>query len=293
MLLREDRINRQKKSKDSKTKSLSNRTRISNNLTILVSPEKKRAKALQLACRTGSFTVEAAFVVPLFLFAAVVVIGLFPMLKLQTEVNSALQYAARIRATAYQSDEITLGTVLTKSEQTLFFSYLEEHGFEESVLPDGLDSIALRVVDPTDDYVTLVASYDAQLPIAFWNLTSLPVEQCVKMKKWTGASDTDADGEEDLYVYITPTGSAYHSTPDCSYLKLSTRSVSVSELTSLRNKNGGIYYPCKCYNGGGTVYITDYGTEYHSDLECSSLKRTIYKVTLDEVGDRHACSKCN
>ncbi len=292
MLLRENRMKRQKKSKDISTKSLSKRTRISINHITLVSPKQKRAKALQAACRKGSFTVEAAFVVPLFLFAALVVLGLFPMLKLQTEVNSALQYAARMRAVSCQSEDTTLDTLVTKSARTLFFSYLEEHGWESSVLAEGLDSVTLTVVNPTDDYVTLVASYDAQLPIAFWNLTSLPVEQCVKMKKWTGASDSDSAGEDGDYVYITPTGSAYHSTTECSYLKLSTRSVSVSDLDSLRNKSGGIYYPCKCYNGGGTVYITDYGTEYHSDLGCSSLKRTVYKVTLDEVGDRHACAKC-
>ncbi len=286
-------MNGTNESTDITTKSLSYRTRISTHQITLVSPNNKRAKALRAARLRGSFTVEASFILPLFLFAAVVVIGMFPMLKLQTEVDSALQYAARMKAVAYQSDEITLGTLLSKSEKALFTSYMEEHGYEDSVLADGLNSITLTVSDASDDYVTLVASYDAQLPIAFWNWTSLPVQQCVKMKKWTGATDTEAEwGDDAEYYYVTATGSAYHSSTDCSYLRLSTHSVSVSELDALRNKSGGIYYPCSCYNGGDVAYITDYGTEYHSDLSCSSLKRTIYRISADELEGYHACPKC-
>ncbi len=250
------------------------------------------AKALQRACHSGSFTVEAAFVLPLFLFAALVVLGLFPILKLQTEVNNALQYAARMKAAAYQDDGATLGTLLSKSEKTLFRSYMEEHGYEESVLAAGLDSISLAGSDLSGDYVTLVASYDAQLPISFWSFGSIPVKQCVSMKKWTGASGGDEDGEGGSYVYVTPTGSVYHTSTDCPYLKLSIESVAVSDLGTIRNKSGGIYYPCSCYNGNSIAYITDYGTRYHSDLECSSLKRTIYKVSADAVEGLHACSKC-
>ncbi len=290
MLLRKFKNKTQNKSKDITIKSLSSKIRISN---YLVSPKNRHAKALQRACRQGSFTVEAAFVLPLFLFAAVVVLGLFPVLKLQTEVNNGLQYAARMKAVAYQGEELTLGTLLSKSEKALFCSYMEEHGYESSVLAGGLDAISLAGSDMSDDYVTLVASYDANLPISFWNLTTLPVKQCVKMKKWTGASGTDAGETDGAYVYITPTGTAYHSSAECPYLKLSIRSTSVADLDSIRNASGGIYYPCHCYNGSGLAYITNYGTEYHSDLECSSLKRTIYKVQTDQTGDRHACPKCN
>ncbi len=289
MLLRRQKTIKQKISKNIAHKSLSNRIRISKNL---VSPKNKCAKALQRACPSGSFTVEAAFVLPLFLFAALVVLGLFPILKLQTEVNNALQYAARMKAAAYQDDGVTLGSLLSKSEKTLFRNYMEEHGYEESVLYGGLDSISLAVSDLTGDYVTLVASYDAQLPISFWSFGSVPVKQCVSMKKWTGTSGSDKDGEDGSYVYVTPTGSVYHTSADCPYLSLSIESVAVSDLETARNKSGGIYYPCSCYNGSGIAYITDYGTRYHSDLECSSLKRTIYRVSEDSVSDLHACSKC-
>lgn len=250
------------------------------------------AKALQCVCRKASFTVEAAFILPLFLFAAVIVVGLFPMLKIQTQVNAGLQYAARMMAVSWQDSEDNCEVLSLAEGEVLFRTYMNEHGYEESVLKNGLTSISLLGSDLSGDYVTLSADYRVQLPISFWKLNSLPVEQCVSMKKWTGAAENDTDGE-DCYVYITPEGAAYHSSAECSYLKLSIRAVPVSTVNSLRNKSGAIYYACSCYEGGSTVYITDYGTQYHSDLSCSGLKRTIYKVSADQVGDRHACSKCN
>ena len=42
----------------------------------------------------------------------------------------------------------------------------------------------------------------------------------------------------------------------------------------------------------GKVYVTDYGTCYHSDLACSGLKRTIYLILLEETGGKRACGKC-
>ncbi len=249
------------------------------------------AKAPEYVCPKGSFTVESAFVLPIFLFAAVVVLGLFPLLLVEQQVNAGLQYAARIAATSYQ-EEGEGETLLSLTETSLlFYQYLSEHELETSVLPEGILGISLLESDFSGDYVELTASYQVELPISFWKLTSLPVTQRVKMKKWTGAAE-DTDDGTDTYVYITPSGTAYHRSTECSYLNLSIQAVSVSTVGTLRNKSGGIYYACTCYEGGSLVYITDYGTEYHGSLSCSGLKRTIYQVLLSDVGDRHACSKC-
>ena len=274
-----------------KFKSLSNLLRTLSEVTSLINPSCFNAKALQYARRRGSFTVEAAFVLPLFLFAALIFLGIFPILQLQIQVNNGLQYAARITAVSWRDREDESGVLSLAEGQLLFQRYLREHGCEDTALPGGVSSISLLHSDFSGDYVCLVADYDAELPIAFWGIDTLPVEQCVRMKKWTGA-DAGASADEDGYVYITPSGGAYHSTAECSYLKLSIQSVLMREVPQMRNKDGGIYYPCSCYQGELRVYITDYGKEYHGDLQCSSLKRTIYKVPMEQVGNRHACARC-
>lgn len=115
---------------------------------------------------------------------------------------------------------------------------------------------------------------------------------------WTGyvpGAGTDGEESEDIYVYITETGSVYHRNRGCSYLNPSIRAVSAGALENMRNKSGGIYYACPLCSGTkteGSCYITDYGTNYHTSITCSGLKRTIYEVKLSETGGRGACSKC-
>ena len=88
-----------------KSNSLSHLKRIRYHLFSLLSPICFHARALPCARPGGSFTVEAAFVFPLFLFAVLVILGFFPVLQLQVQVNHALQYAARMTAVSCQDPE--------------------------------------------------------------------------------------------------------------------------------------------------------------------------------------------
>lgn len=112
---------------------------------------------------------------------------------------------------------------------------------------------------------------------------------------WIGyVHDGSNTGEEEIFVYITETGTVYHRNRGCSYLNPSIKSAGKTELESLRNKSGAIYYVCPLCGGGaaGRYYVTDYGTNYHTSIACPGLKRTIYEVRLSEVGGRGPCSKC-
>lgn len=113
---------------------------------------------------------------------------------------------------------------------------------------------------------------------------------------WVGyVHSGEADDGEEMYVYVTETGTAYHRNRGCSYLNPSIRQVQAQEVGALRNKNGAIYYACLLCDGdgrGGGRYITDYGTNYHESISCSGLKRTIYEIKWSEVGARTPCSRC-
>lgn len=250
------------------------------------------AKALQYARPAGSFTVEAAFVTPLLVLAAVVVLGLFPMMQVQVQVTGGLQYASRMVAVSCQDEEKDAGNLLYLAEgSALFRNYLKEHGCRWDMIEGGAAGISLIQSDFSGDYVTLRASYRIKLPVSFWNISDLPVRQCVRSRKWLGAGAGET-GAEDGYVYVTPSGNAYHSSLSCRYLDLSIQNIALEQIPDLRNSSGGIYYPCSCYRPGGkSVYITDYGAKYHSDLGCPSLKRTVYKVKLEDVGEKHPCAK--
>lgn len=235
-------------------------------------------------------------VVPLFLFAAVVMLGLFPLLTVQLQVAGALQYASRAVAASICDPEDELGDAAYLAEgEVLFRGYLREHGLRESSVKGGSVGISLLGSDFSDEYVTMQANYSVKLPISFWRLDQLPVQQRVRCRKWTGMAESaeEADQEADGYVYVTPSGKAYHSSTSCRYLDLSIQSTTLTQAKTQRNRSGGKYYACSCYSGKQSmVYITQYGTNYHSDLSCPGLKRTIYRVQKEEAADRHACSGC-
>jgi hypothetical protein len=144
------------------------------------------------------------------------------------------------------------------------------------------------------DYVDLIADYRIRLPLAFFSVKDIHIRQESKSRKWTGST---SDGSDDVYVYVTETGTVYHLTKECKYLDLSIQTATTSKLGTLKNKSGHKYSACgrcaaKNNNGSKTVYITDYGDCYHYSLECSGLKRTISVVLKSEVEDKNLCSKC-
>jgi hypothetical protein len=148
-------------------------------------------------------------------------------------------------------------------------------------------------------------TYRLKLPFATKILPSFPVIQTVRMRSFNGyavASKVvydnagDQNTKEEM-VYVTENATVYHTNQNCTYLKLSTKSISSSMLTTARNKYGGKYRECEvCFTEGdlipGTVFITEQGNCYHKNAACSSLKRTISMVPLSEVAHLPECKRC-
>ena len=116
----------------------------------------------------------------------------------------------------------------------------------------------------------------------------------MRIKEWKGNKKAGVGSEDDETVYITETGLVYHKDYHCTHLDLSIHMVQTSDISSMRNADGGKYYACEhCMrNGGDGVYITDTGDRYHSSLSCSGLKRTVYAVPISEAVGKGACSRC-
>lgn len=104
-------------------------------------------------------------------------------------------------------------------------------------------------------------------------------------------------GEEDLTtVYVTETGSVYHTDRGCTHLCLSVQEIAAGTEGNYRNENGGKYSECEKCRGGtdeGVLYIAREGDCYHSDRECSGLKRTVFSILLKDAGNYRPCSRCS
>jgi len=244
----------------------------------------------------ASMTVEAAFIFPFFAGFLIIILFVFRVLQIETDVETALNYASRKTASLAAVTEES--SILLAGANAYFYSNLAYSELESALICGGAVGISLFASDVTSEDITLRATYYLKPPINFWNRIRIPVTQYAKSKKWTGFPVEENNiGTE--YVYITETGTAYHATAQCNYLDLSIRRVRISSVRTLRNRNAHKYNPCsRCVaencGGNGLVYcyITDYGEYYHQSLSCSSLKRTVIRISIDEIDGRTPCRKC-
>lgn len=243
----------------------------------------------------ASFTVEAAVTVPVFVCFLGAILFFFCILQLQMKVESALHYTARSMAaySCLENDQEELMNPQTElvAAEILFRKQLQAQSAKTEYIVGKSLGISLLTSELKGDYVQLKAVYQIRLPISLLGVQYFPIHQTVISRKWTGASVEEVAGD---WVYITPTGMVYHRRKSCPYLDLSIHAVSLSKVPDMRNKSGAKYEKCSRCAGEGSeiVYITDYGTVYHCDLNCSGLKRTVYKVKESEAGGRGPCSKC-
>ena len=218
----------------------------------------KRMSSFLLSDREGSMTVEASIAVPVFLFA---MINLLSVILLFGEYSSNLANMHR------NAKELAVHAHILG----------EEDAGNEMVI------------------LTKVQTLKPMIPFMGFD-TAGTIVNC-RVRKWTGydAASVVVTNEEKEWVYITPTGNAYHRNPNCSYLNPSIHSAVSSEIGEYRNLLGERYRQCETCKDvtlTGICFYTEYGNRYHTTLKCSGLKRTIYSVLLSETGGRHLCSKC-
>jgi hypothetical protein len=240
----------------------------------------------------ASMTLEAAVVIPAIAGFLAVLLMFFRVLEVETEIYTALSCAGRkTAAITTAADDDAAELVLA---EVYFREALAEYDAVSDYVRGGIYGVSLLSSDFSGDYVCMKANYQVVFPVGFFRINGISVFQESKSRKWTGSTGSADDTDE--WVYITETGTVYHSTRECSYLDLSIQNVSYGQIESLRNKNQHKYYACELCGEDvpvtQMVYITEYGTTYHTNLECSGLKRTIYQVRKSEVKSMGGCSKC-
>lgn len=254
---------------------------------------------------SGTLTVEAALILPLFLFVMIAVMQFGNVMETAAKFGASLSETGKMIATSayiskYGGDtegvpEIAAGALSAAYAHSRVISQAEDTSSVKNT------NMLLSSFLKEDESIDLVLTYQIRSPISVVKLPGNFFIQRARVRAWTGRtppSGTESgEGEETDgdYVYVTATGTVYHEDPDCTHLKLSIQEVDTSALGMLRNNNGGIYHSCERCGGlseNGRVYITKEGDRYHNSLECSGLKRTVKQVSRDELGGMRSCSKC-
>ncbi len=256
---------------------------------------RKRVLLSTAAESVGSLTIEAALVLPLFLFSMLALLSLLSLLlfsvRMQETLHQQTKYLAQQAYEKWETDDIAVQEAIVKD--------LEELRMKTPPIKDGMAGLNFAETDLSDrEFVKLAVSYEARLPYDLFHLFGYRFYQGGLMHTWIGY-EKGIDGRKQIhaeeYVYITKDSEVYHRDRECSHIRLSIREASAEEIDGLRNSSGGKYYSCEiCHSSIGEVplYITEDGDKYHNSLSCSGLKRTVTAIPISEVGSRRPCSRC-
>jgi len=268
----------------------------------------------------GSMTVEAAVVLPLFLFFFLSLGTAIEMIRLQNNMDFALcDVGRRLSVYGYaldgtgRSEEIRKNAEPGEAEwlselKDIAFSYtyikkelvdyLGKEYLEASCIVDGVSGIHFleSEIFGEEDCFEIIATYRVA-PFGelvgvrgfrmanryyghMWNGYEIPLEE----------SKTERD-----IVYVTEYGRVYHEDEMCSHLFLNVRQVGLQEAYESRNSNGAKYKLCEyCekFDVNGMVYITEDGNRIHYRRDCAGLKRTIYTISRKASEGYAPCSRC-
>lgn len=273
-----------------------------------IKPE-KRASSFALRKLKASMTVEAAFALPLFLFFMIQVMSAMNMIGIQSRFSAALHQTGNKMAFAgyaYGKAGSVLPDGIAQTALTQLYArsetlnYVGKDFLNKSCVKNGAAGVSFSGTSIMEegDRIEIYLSYQIEPVFPITGFKGFVINQCYYGRAWTGydAEQGISDfTENDPMVYVTETGTVYHTNRNCTYLNPSVQEVDAASIGSSRNQAGGKYYRCEICgkkNVQGKVYITAQGSSYHSSVTCSGLKRTIYTIPLSQTGGRGHCSKC-
>lgn len=243
----------------------------------------------------ASITLEAALVIPIFIFSFIIMAYTLMILNFQARVNQSLYNTSRTLARySYVYDSSEAADIMAAGAMVI--SEIGADNIKQIGVVGGAAGFNFLFSDFEDGIADIVVNYTIKFPFDIMGNFYINCTQRARTRAFIGVNPCGEEGNADeKYVYVTVNGKVYHKNIDCTYLKLSIKSIEYSSLEQVRNKNGGKYYECeycKQNNAPKQVFITDYGNRYHFSINCQGLKRGILKIQLNKAGEYRPCSKC-
>ncbi len=249
---------------------------------------------------SGSMTVEAAFVLPLFLFSGVLLLMPFRILDVERQVQAHLETVGEeISQNAYFSMENIKG----KEVLTTAVAY----GYAENALRSGLSRLPVSGISLASssllldgETVDLVIYYDIRLPFSIFGINHVKCMGRCYRRAWIGREGIHKPKEMEEYmeenmVYIGKGSTRYHESRTCHYLYNDLKAVLLTEIETYRSKEGRRYTVCaRCGSAASdTVYIMESGSHYHSSASCTAIQAYVEAVPRSQVEYLGACSYCS
>lgn len=246
----------------------------------------------------GSVAAEAAFVLPIFLFAAFLMMLPMKVMDRQRQVQAAVDAVCEeMSQYAYITKEMEgaggILSVVYAGQRIL--SQIDQSGMEN------ISFLKSRIME-RDQKIELVMEYDMKLPFSAFGIGKVNMEVRSIRRAWVGeeektGQEAGAEDDRNQIVFTGKDSTRYHFSRDCHYLYNKISSVSADEIEGKRNMDGGKYYPCRiCGNGAaeaGQVFIMPRGSSYHTSRYCRAIISYTEGVPLKAVEHLGPCSYCS
>ena len=275
-----------------------------------------RLSSLQIFHR-ASLTIEAAIVLPLFIFMMFILIFPLKVMEEERRLQNTAEAVGKKFATAEYvktvgeellkkdgGDNETLDGFINGAEEGLGLGIILAKALElKSVSTPYFGEETAVFAGDNADMFRVELKYDIKLPFTAYLIAPPTASVVVNRRAWTGSDGgrgrskytlgEDAD-EADRIVYLGKTATVYHEDPGCHYISNVMQTTDASQIGALRNESGGRYHACPSCKPGksGTVYYFENGTAYHASEQCKAITSYARAVKLSEVGDMRACSYC-
>lgn len=277
----------------------------------------------------ASFSVEGSLVFPIFFFAIMVFLYFFTVEAINMNIFREGVTLARSVSESCIAEKMSKGVrskISSVASEKLGLSDENSEKLSEELTTKGaeltaeiylnsvltgygslLKGISCDETGVTEDglFYKVKLGADIRFPFEVFGVLDVGISHDYKLRLFNGRGrelmgvmETEGDDAEgNATVFVTETGTVYHSTRECTHLRLSIKAVEYSSVSFQRNEAGGRYYPCEiCSKGlpGNIVYITKEGTRYHILASCSGIKRNVKEIPLEEAKEKYRpCSRCS
>lgn len=274
---------------------------------------------------SASLTVEAGFVLPIFLFAGVLLMMPLRIMNVQRQVQAVMEDVSEElgQAVCLKSSVVWGGSEESAGEESVGEGSAREKTagdeaqntwtstaaliYAETAIRIRLrdypvEQLTLRRSHLLEDGATidLIIDYEMKLPFSFLGLKNVKRTNRSFRRAWIGRDGWDGSSQETVngpeqIVYVGRDSTRYHVSSSCHYLNNQLTRVALTQIGEYRNKNGGRYTPCsRCGKSVvGIVYITPSGEHYHSTSSCTAIQAYVSAVPLSQVEYLGACSYCS
>lgn len=244
-------------------------------------------------------TVEAAFALPLFLFAGVILMMPLRILDVERQVQASVEMVGEdISRMIYMASGETPDTEVWTEAAAL--------GYAEAAVRLKLGDLPVEKVSLLGSELLrdgktldLVVDYGMRMPFPVFGMDMVKRRARCYRRGWIGQDEGNAEADNlgEMIVYVGRDSTRYHVSKRCHYLSNDLQTVKAEQIGSYRNSSGERYKPCSTCGDfrktGDNVYIMNSGERYHTTAGCPSIRSYATAVLKSDVEHLGGCSYCS